>query len=175
MSALPRTDEEMVERVIDPPKPEVEDRALVPPRARAPRVRHGKMDRGIAEEICERVADGEDFVALFQGPGMPHHRTFRRWRKEDPKLDKLYQDAIAESAEMLLLGKHMEVILTETDARLLQARTQALQFQIERRNPKRFGKQNDGAGMGAAPVLNVMVNGKAMISYSAGKAVVPDD
>ena len=48
----------------------------------------------IAEEICERVGNGEKLHEVCKDPQMPGASTVYRWRAEHPTFDKMYECAL---------------------------------------------------------------------------------
>lgn len=48
----------------------------------------------LAEEICDRIADGEKLHEICAAPGMPSPRTVYRWRENDKAFDGEYRCAL---------------------------------------------------------------------------------
>ena len=53
----------------------------------------------IGEEICARVASGEDIMSICESEGMPAHTTLHKWRERYPKFGAAYARARALSGE----------------------------------------------------------------------------
>lgn len=62
--------------------------------AEAKRGRPSKYDAAIAEEICDRIADGEKLHEICADPHMPSSRTVYRWREDDKEFDREYHCAL---------------------------------------------------------------------------------
>jgi hypothetical protein len=50
-------------------------------------------DAQIADQICDRVADGEFIHVICADPGFPKHRTVRDWTQRYPEFKAAYEQA----------------------------------------------------------------------------------
>lgn len=48
---------------------------------------------GLGEEICARVAAGDDIMSICESEGMPAHTTLHRWREKFPEFGAAYARA----------------------------------------------------------------------------------
>jgi len=106
-------------------------------------------DQAIADEICERVAEGEPLRPICREEHMPPKRTVYDWINQNPEFAKKYAqarvdgfDAIAERLRMTARGKGDEgggdslgdvlrdKLIIETDLKLLA-----------KWDPKRYGEK----------------------------------
>lgn len=62
--------------------------------AEAKRGRPRAYDRGLGEEICDRVGDGEKLHEICADPRMPRPRTVYNWREADKEFDREYRGAL---------------------------------------------------------------------------------
>lgn len=57
----------------------------------------------MCEEICNRIADGENIkTILLSDEKYPNWETFRRWKNENEQLNALYVRSIQDKAEMVI-------------------------------------------------------------------------
>lgn len=63
--------------------------------------RPSEFTQQIADEICERLADGESLREICKGEGMPNKSTVFRWLASRPEFSDQYARAREEQAETL--------------------------------------------------------------------------
>ena len=104
------------------------------------------MDRtDVVETICERIAEGEALVAICKEADLPSIRTFLRWANEDEKVEQAYRDALSARAEWYA-AEHDRIRKTAVDretAVAARVQLQALEWQMQRAAPKRYGERVD--------------------------------
>lgn len=132
-----------------------------------------KYTEAIAEEICNRISEGETLRAICRDKGMPW-RTVFDWLKAHPDFAERYQaardlgmDAIAEDilhiADTPMVGK----VKTYRGSDLVEAKEEDMlghrKLQIETRlkllakwNPKKYGDRVTHTGDPDAPVQLVL-------------------
>lgn len=54
----------------------------------------------LADQICERIAQGATLVEVSRTPGMPTYSTLARWRRDHPEFDELYKLARKDRSEV---------------------------------------------------------------------------
>ena len=57
--------------------------------------------RGVAEEVIQRLCEGESVTAIGRDPTMPAHSTIFLWRRNHPEFERAYQTAKEVCAERL--------------------------------------------------------------------------
>ena len=124
-----------------------------------------KYSEELANEICERVANGEPLRVICREEGKPTWSTFYDWLNKYPELSALYArsrdlgtDAIAEDL-LSELYEPPERILSEGGDRidsayvsLLKARADIKLKLLSKWNPKRYGDRQILAGDKEAPL-----------------------
>jgi hypothetical protein len=141
----------------------------------APRKKTGRPSKytpEIAQEICERLADGEPLRQICRDDGMPEWRTIYDWMYRDDALGEagtglsaaiarareLGQDAIAEDI-FHEVSQDPERILSEGGGRidsgyvqLIRARADIKLKLLAKWNPKRYGDRVQLAGDAENPL-----------------------
>lgn len=89
---------------------------------------------GLAQELCERVAQGDTITSICNDEAMPHAMTFLGWVSDNPDLRKRYEqakeisfDIIADSARQVARGNPgfssgsvvRDKLIIDTDLKLL--------------------------------------------------------
>lgn len=117
----------------------------------------------LGEEICARVATGEDIMSICESAGMPAHTTLHRWREKFPAFGAAYARARALSGEA---GEaRIQRIMDDARAGKLDAQTARVLIDAEKwlaakRAPRTHGDRLDvdhsitGAG---GMIVNVRV------------------
>lgn len=93
-------------------------------------------------KICDRIADGENIVAILKDSNYPSWSTFRRWKNENEELRTLYvnsqqdkgialESEIDDTMQMLRDG--------EIDASTANVIIQTLKWKMAKFYPKMFG------------------------------------
>jgi hypothetical protein len=104
------------------------------------------MDRAATvETICERLASGETLVSICRSDGLPTTRTFLRWADDDDSVAEEYRCALAARAEWYA-AEHERIRLTAVDretAAAARVQLTALEWQLQRMAPKRYGDRLD--------------------------------
>lgn len=102
--------------------------------------RPSKYSEELAQEICDRMVEGEDLATIAKDPNMPSRVTLWRWQAEKPD----FEAGIARAREALAEhDAHMigEIARTTTKATAEadRVRLAAYQWLASKRAPKRWG------------------------------------
>lgn len=125
-----------------------------------------KYTKEIAEEIVQRLSEGEPLRQICRSDNMPEWRTIYDWMARDSELSaaiararELGQDAIAEDI-LRELQDEPERILSEGGGRIDSGYVQLLRTRADIKlkllakwNPKRYGDRVALAGDAEAPVV----------------------
>lgn len=128
--------------------------------------RPSKYTKEIAEEIVQRLSEGEPLRQICRSDNMPEWRTIYDWMARDSELSaaiararELGQDAIAEDI-LRELQDEPERILSEGGGRIDSGYVQLLRTRADIKlkllakwNPKRYGDRVALAGDAEAPVV----------------------
>lgn len=105
--------------------------------------RHSDYTEELAEEICDRLAEGESLVEICADPEMPHRRTVLRWMEKDlqfaTKIARVREGAQAEYTvdDIQRIERSVESGLIPPDAaRVIIA---AKQWRAGKLAPKKYG------------------------------------
>lgn len=107
----------------------------------------------IANEICERLAEGESLRTICQDDDMPSRSTVRLWRGSSPEFSAQYAHAREFQAETYA-EKIVDDALVATDAALGRLRMDALKWAASKLAPKKYGDKiaHVGGDEGDAPI-----------------------
>lgn len=94
-------------------------------------------DPSIANEIIDRISNGEMLAQICDNRDMPLPGTFLRWCDADPILEKEYIDARRRSAEVSL--DEMVIHAMTSDPSLAGTRSRALKDYVQMTDPARYG------------------------------------
>lgn len=128
--------------------------------------RPAKYGRELAEEIIQRLSEGEPLRQICRDQHMPEWRTIYHWMERDPELTsaiararELGQDAIAEDI-LREIQDEPERILSEGGGRidsgyvqLIRARADIKLKLLAKWNPKKYGDRTTLAGDAENPVV----------------------
>lgn len=128
--------------------------------------RPAKYGRELAEEIIQRLSEGEPLRQICRDNHMPEWRTIYHWMERDPELTsaiararELGQDAIAEDI-LREIQDEPERILSEGGGRidsgyvqLIRARADIKLKLLAKWNPKKYGDRTTLAGDAENPVV----------------------
>jgi hypothetical protein len=107
-----------------------------------------EFDRtAVVEAICERLAGGEALATICLSDSLPSIRTWLRWCDEDEAIAAAYSRALQARAEWYS-AEHDRIAKTAVDretAAAARVRLQALEWQMQRAAPKRYGDRLDVA------------------------------
>lgn len=95
----------------------------------------------IGDQLCQRIADGENVLDVCNDPGMPAWSTLCGWRVRNPDFAAAYaraRVASAEALEMAALRKSMEATDKDTAA-AARVQVDALKWAAAKRNPRIYG------------------------------------
>jgi hypothetical protein len=98
------------------------------------------FSQDIADQICERMIEGEDIVTICKDPAMPSRATVYRWMAEN----SAFEAQCARAREGLAdFEAHKIAQLAETcnenNAHSTKVKLSALQWLAAKRSPKRWG------------------------------------
>lgn len=111
----------------------------------------------IAEEICERLADGESMKAICRDPDMPNITLIYKWKRDTPWFDRMFKQARQDQVHTLVdeiidiaddstndyvereTAKGTTIVLDEEHIRRSAIRIEARKWLAERMAPKEFG------------------------------------
>lgn len=136
--------------------------------ASAPKASTGRASKytpELAEEICQRLAEGEPLRAICRDEHMPSWVAVYQWMDKDEKLAlaiararEAGQDAMAERA-YIEMYQEPERILSEGGGRidsgyvqLVKARAEITLKMLAKWNPKRYGDRVTMAGDSESPI-----------------------
>jgi hypothetical protein len=101
----------------------------------------------IVEAVCERLAQGKSLASICRAKGMPTLRTWLRWCEADENVAAEYSRALQARAEWFS-HQHDEIAKTAVDrdtAAAARVRLNALEWQLQRMAPRRYGDRIDVA------------------------------
>jgi hypothetical protein len=115
----------------------------------------------LAEEICDRLAEGESLRSIVKDWYMPCHKTIYRWIDENPAFGARYAKArerqahaLAERAAAMAAGT-----FEGTDPAFARLQLDALKWMTGKLAPKHYGDKVDvsvGGQEGGTPVATVI-------------------
>ena len=133
-----------------------------PPRAVMGRSACVRFSRAVAEEICERIAQGESWSQISADEAMPSYTTLYSWLKKYPEFAELYM-----SARQALADRKFDSAWQIADAVPGEGVPQAklkidtLRWQTTRLAPKVYGDRAAEAG-GSRDERRVILNIKVV-------------
>ena len=96
----------------------------------------------LCEEICDRVAEGENIISILKESTYPSWSTFRRWKNENEKLRTLYVNSQQDKG-IALENEIDDVMISlksgEIDASTANVLIQTLKWKMAKFYPKMFG------------------------------------
>jgi len=101
------------------------------------RQRPREFNPALADDIIDRIANGEVLTDICDDRDMPLPGTFLRWVMDDPKLAEQY-----ELAQRIGTDVSFDEIISEAwnnDTQKGTLRVKALMFRVERQEPDRYG------------------------------------
>ena len=121
--------------------------------------RPSKYTEELADEICERIADGEPLRAICRDPHMPSKESVRRWRDANEEFRARYARARMDSADSHVdriadNADRLERATTMVEVQGLKEATQARKWLAEVTKPKEYGQLQklEHSGAGGAPL-----------------------
>jgi len=120
----------------------------------------------IGEEICARVASGEDIMSICESEGMPAHTTLHKWRERYPKFGAAYARARAlsgEAAEARIQRIMDDARVGKIDANTARVLIDAEKWLASKRAPRTHGDrvEVEHSGQGDQGVRVVLSFGPA--------------
>lgn len=108
-----------------------------------PAGRPSKYDFNLCKEICDRVANGENIIAVLESDEkFPVWSTFRLWKNDNEELSTLYVKAQQDKSEAMLheMDKIWEGCrLGSYDASVANVLIQTLKWKASKFYPKMYG------------------------------------
>ena len=129
-------------------------------------------DEDLAVELCERIAQGEGFLAICKDPRFPSAPTMRRWmavestfrlaytRAREAQMDKWSDDVVEIADEMTAAtitrtdkdGQEIEVVTDPTAVQAAKLRIDTRKFLMSKLAPKTYGDKVDVTLSGSVEV-----------------------
>lgn len=101
----------------------------------------------ICEEICDRIADGENIIAILESvQEYPSWSTFRRWKKDNEELQTLYVSSQQDKAISIenKIDFYMDKLANETiESSAANVLIQTLKWKMAKFYPKVFSDKVD--------------------------------
>ena len=96
----------------------------------------------LCEEICDRVADGENIISVLKESSYPSWSTFRRWKNENEELRTLYVNSQQDKG--IALENEIDDIMQDLKDGTIEASganvlIQTLKWKMAKFYPKVFG------------------------------------
>jgi hypothetical protein len=118
------------------------------------------FSQDIADQICERMIEGEDLVAICKDEAMPSRATVYRWMAEQPG----FETQCARAREGLADHDAHQIAqiadsCNELNAQSSRVKLAALQWLAAKRSPKRWGDKVEidaKVEVTSAPTENLM-------------------
>lgn len=98
-----------------------------------------------AEEICDRLENGESLRSICRSPGMPSVRTVLRWADERQDFADEYRRAREAAGEYLddEINEIQKTAIDKDSAHAARVRITALQWRASKQAPRKFGDRLD--------------------------------
>ena len=100
----------------------------------------------VAEEICARVATGEDILSICSSEGMPSHTTLHRWREVRPEFRDAYtraRELSGEASEARIQKIMKDLRAGDIDANAARVLLDAEKWLAAKRAPRTHGDKID--------------------------------
>lgn len=101
----------------------------------------------ICEEICDRIADGENIITILESvQEYPSWSTFRRWKKDNEELQTLYVSSQQDKAISIenKIDFYMDKLANETiESSAANVLIQTLKWKMAKFYPKVFSDKVD--------------------------------
>ncbi len=121
--------------------------------------RPSEFSQKVADEICERLADGESLKGICQSDGMPHRATVFRWLAAHDEFRDMYARAREDQADTLadeivaISDKDCDIaedsaVMTARD----RLRVDARKWVAAKLKPKKYGDRTTLAGDPDSPL-----------------------
>jgi len=109
----------------------------------------------MADEICERLAEGESLRTICLEDTLPDRTTVRRWLKANEEFRLQYAHARECQAETYA-EKIVDDAMTASDAQIGRLRMDAMKWAASKLAPKKYGDKValTGGGEGDEPIRN---------------------
>lgn len=108
----------------------------------------------IAEEICERLANGESLPAILATEGMPAQKTVYRWLEANEDFRQRYAHARAQQADHYA-DQIVTIADTAEDANKARLQIDARKWVAAKLLPKKYGERTTTAIEGGEKPLEV--------------------
>lgn len=120
--------------------------------------RASSFTQKIADEICERIADGESLRAVCRDAGMPPASTVCRWLVENAAFSEQYARARESQADKFA-EEIVDIADTEPDPQRARVRVDARKWVAARLKPKSWGDKitNEVTGPNGAALQPMQV------------------
>lgn len=119
-----------------------------------PTGRPSDFTRGIADTICERLADGESLRSICRGADMPNKATVFRWLSANQSFSDQYARARETQADSLADDVTDIADRTDLEANDKRVRIDARKWLAGKLRPKKYGDKVAlvGGGKGDSPI-----------------------
>lgn len=95
---------------------------------------------GLAQEIIDRIANGQSLTEVCDDRDMPLPATFLRWCRTDPTLGMEYEQAIRDRADVLV--EEMQELASGPDPQRARVEVDARKWTAERLVPAKYGARS---------------------------------
>lgn len=132
----------------------------------------------IAEEICNRIADGANLSLICKLEDMPTQPTIRHWLREKPDFLLLYTRAREDRADMRneRIDEYKNSVLTgEIPPDVARVAIEAEKWQAAKENPRRYGDKVTLAGDAENPLTMLALRLDSAVQRRTMIDVTPDD
>ena len=109
------------------------------------RQRPNDCDFTLADQICQRVANGEVLAEICNSRDMPLPATFLKWTRDDPTLDKCWRQAQLDRLDVFT--EECVLIADTSDPKQAAMSISSRSWMAERLNPKKFSQRTVAVGV----------------------------
>lgn len=102
--------------------------------------RPSDFSQGLADAICERIADGESLRTICSAVDMPNNATVFRWLAANRDFSDQYARAREDQAESLA-DEIVKIADEAEDANVARLRVEARKWVASKLKPKRYGEK----------------------------------
>lgn len=137
--------------------------------AQKPTGRPSSYSEALAEEICDRIANGESLVQICRDEHMPNRRTVLRWMEADAAFatrSARAREVHADFAQDRMLEIEVGVLDGEIDATAARVVLSSMQWRASKLAPKKYGDtskvEHSGPDGGAIKMESTVIDSRSM-------------